>query len=1077
MNQTISELRAYFSNYPNWEHEVRTAKRQLKFGSWDNVYYGISKTGPSEITMTTVDLDALEQGNVIQANCQCFAFLSKGFCPHIWSLFLSLDQNHMLQLQDLHSNKTTLWKRSSSLLSFELVDALLARNEGNNNTWQESLDLISSHPDQHPLSLVGKQRKKNQIWYALDVMHSMASPSLIIRVFHKVLLSDGSWGALKRMTFSSEDLSSFHSDDQYLLQIMEPISLQEEVGIIDQKHAFTIPEPFKENILSRLTDTERFFVLENMDQSGENPPLKWDPDVFNITLSIGELGTSLTVRSILKSDHSILIWKQLHFIHSSGYLLHKNHLSPVGNIEALPWIQLFNSDTPIIISDTERTYFLNHLSKIKNLPFLEFAPELNVREEKINPIPVLQVMKSTRKGTESTFKVAVRFHYNKGMEIDPRDGRSSFFDFIDQTWFKRMFKSEIARIQELPSEWFKFQLEDENYSYRISEKHVFSAIRSLITKGWRVEVEGLQVKRAEVGNIHVSSGIDWFDLNVDIKFDRESVELSDLLTQIRKNDGFITLADGSKGILDETWTKSLQKFLEFTDPNEDLLRFKPSQTLILDALLSALPHVDLDEKFMTSRDRLKHFKQVHSIEAPAGFRGELRDYQKVGLGWFHFLQDINVNGCLADDMGLGKTIQVLALLQERKLESQGTSVVVVPKSLVQNWINEAEQFTPDLRVLAYEGTNRKKQRQTFSDYDLVIMTYGILRRDITFIRDISWDYAILDESQAIKNARAQATKATRLLQSKHRLALTGTPIENHIGELWSQFEYLNPGMLGHSSLFKVLSSKKEPLSVEERDTISKGLKPFILRRTKTQVLKELPLKTEQTLFCNMEQTQRTYYNQLKQTLQKSIAEKVDASGLKKSKIDVLTALLRLRQAACHPALLQAGATESIKFQVLLQHLEEIIDEGHKALIFSQFTSLLGLLKKEIFERGWAFEYLDGKSRRREESIQRFQEEEHVRVFLISLKAGGLGLNLTAADYVYILDPWWNPAVENQAIDRAHRIGQTKSVIAYRLIVKDSVEEKILALQKRKTNLAEALITEDNRILSDLTPEDLDLLLS
>ena len=466
------------------------------------------------------------------------------------------------------------------------------------------------------------------------------------------------------------------------------------------------------------------------------------------------------------------------------------------------------------------------------------------------------------------------------------------------------------------------------------------------------------------------------------------------------------------------------------------------------------------------------------------------------------MEEFGFGGCLADDMGLGKTVQVLALLEAKRVEAASTpsqkngkaiadrkrsaaitapplkTLVVAPKSLVFNWIDEAKRFAPELRVLDYTGLARRECRETLADADLIVTTYGTLRQDILALRDIEFQMVVLDKAQAIKNPGSQSAKACRLLNARQRLAMTGTPVENHLGDLWSIFEFLNPGMLGRSSNLRLFAGKSLP-DKSSVELLAKALRPFLLRRTKEQVLKELPDKTEQTLYCEMEEKQRRLYDELRDHYRASLAKKIKTEGIGKSKIQVLEALLRLRQAACHPALIDKSKSDipSAKLETLLEQLGEVLAEGHKALVFSQFTSLLALVKKELDSRKIVYEYLDGKSTRRKDKVERFQNDPACQAFLISLKAGGHGLNLTAADYVFILDPWWNPAIEAQAVDRAHRLGQSKPVFAYRLIARDTVEEKILELQSQKRGLAEAVITADENLLRSLTADDLQLLLS
>jgi SNF2 family DNA or RNA helicase len=511
------------------------------------------------------------------------------------------------------------------------------------------------------------------------------------------------------------------------------------------------------------------------------------------------------------------------------------------------------------------------------------------------------------------------------------------------------------------------------------------------------------------------------------------------------------------------------------------LRYGRIQMALLDALLAGQPQSHVDEAFERIRDELSRGERPEAEDEPEGFQGTLRHYQREGLGWLSFLERMGLGGCLADDMGLGKTIQVLAMFVRRQtlLTAGGIahrpSLVIVPKSLVFNWIEEARKFAPSLRVLNYTGNTRVDEAGSLADHDIILTTYGTLRRDIINHREIEFDYVVLDEAQSIKNAASQAAKACRLLRARHRLALTGTPVENHIGELWSIFEFLNPGQLGSATRLKRFLAGGRTSS----DVVARAVRPYLLRRTKTQVLSDLPEKTEQTLFCELGEEQRKAYDELREHYRLELSGRIGRMGIGRSRIAVLEALLRLRQTACHPGLVDPARLDepAAKLDTLLEQLSEVIDEGHKVLVFSQFTSFLSIVRRHLDERGITYEYLDGKTTDRQARVQRFQEDADCRLFLVSLKAGGQGLNLTAADYIYILDPWWNPAVEAQAVDRAHRIGQTRRVFAYRLIARDTVEEKIVALQDRKRELAESIVRADESMVSSLTAEDVEMLLS
>jgi SNF2 family DNA or RNA helicase len=608
------------------------------------------------------------------------------------------------------------------------------------------------------------------------------------------------------------------------------------------------------------------------------------------------------------------------------------------------------------------------------------------------------------------------------------------------------------------------------------------AVRTLVREGWHVEADGRVFRAPRAFNVHVKSGIDWFELHGHVDFgDGRSASIADLLAARRRGDGTVVLDDGTRGMVPEEWLERYMRIASFGEAEGDHIRYQPSQAALLDALLENQPAVDVDERFARARAELKQFSGIRPLDPAASFKGTLREYQREALGWFEFLRRFGFGGCLADDMGLGKTVMVLALLDARRVDADSErprpSVAVVPRSLVFNWKDEAARFAPELRVLDYTGASR--DAASIADHDLVLTTYGTLRRDAPALTAHAFDYVILDEAQAIKNAATASAKAVRLLRGNHRLALSGTPIENHVGELWSLFDFLNPGLLGTARAFKSVSGAQAGAEQEDLALVTQAVKPLILRRTKAQVEPELPPRTEQTIHCELEGPQRRFYDELRAHYRATLLARVARSGLAKSKMQVLEALLRLRQAACHPGLVDPRRAEesSAKLDVLLPHLSEVIDEGHKALVFSQFTSFLALVRDRLQEQGIVYEYLDGQTRDRAARVERFNTDADCRVFLISLKAGGVGLNLTAAEYVFLLDPWWNPAVEAQAIDRAHRIGQHQHVFAYRLIAEDTVEEKVADLQRTKRELADAILTADPALIRNLNAEDLDWLLS
>ncbi|MBN1145866.1 MAG: DEAD/DEAH box helicase [Anaerolineales bacterium] len=631
----------------------------------------------------------------------------------------------------------------------------------------------------------------------------------------------------------------------------------------------------------------------------------------------------------------------------------------------------------------------------------------------------------------------------------------------------------------------------------------------LAKKGFEIHGEE-QLKTARVNrstptiSFDVSSQIDWFDVKAIIHFGELEVNPKEIHRVMRKRERFIKLPDGSIGEIPEEWFERYKHLFALGEPagkgGGESLRLARQHFTLIDQALAKADHALADAGFERHREKLQVLLDIVSQrgsqgimarELPQGFAGELRPYQKAGYDWLHFLREFEFGGCLADDMGLGKTVQALAFLQsiysasgQEHSPPSEASLLVVPRSLLVNWQREAQRFTPNLRILEYFETNRERDKASFEQADLVITTYGIMLRDIEFLHGYTFHYAILDESQAIKNPQSQTARAAHLLRAKHRLVLTGTPIENSTSELWSQFAFLNPGLLGNQKYFKTEFSA--PIEKKGDEAVAHALRsivyPFILRRTKDQVAPELPPRSERILYSDMEPAQRKLYNHMRdyyRSLLLGLFEAGSGEGeLNKRRMKILEGLLRLRQICNHPRLVDKKFRgESGKFELLLDTLETLRSEGHKALVFSQFVQMLSLVRAELDERQIAYSYLDGSTQNRQERVDTFQSDESIPFFLISLKAGGLGLNLTAADYVIHIDPWWNPAVEMQASDRSHRIGQDRPVFVFKLIARDSVEEKIMLLQERKKNLVEQIITTESSFFKSLTQEDIEVLFS
>lgn len=737
---------------------------------------------------------------------------------------------------------------------------------------------------------------------------------------------------------------------------------------------------------------------------------------------------------------------------------------------------------------TEATYFEKFVA-----PLIEkhhvYAEGFEIRTEQFEATPVIKVLyvdgglsqiQLYFKYGEYTFpvenahKVTVRLEKTADNYIFHRIKRSA-------EWEKKQFNLLLSLGLKKTSSLFS-NLEvasaDENPSYG-AINWVNEHIEILQASGFEIEQATGQKKfvfGASKIDLEVKEGNDWFDIHAVVWFGKYQIPFLSLKQHILHKKREFLLPDGEVAIIPDKWFTQYGSLFSLAEAGKTLKLKKHHIGLINDLAEDSLANVTLERKLQ----RLSDFEDIADTQMPVHFKGSLRDYQKAGYNWFSFLREYNFGGCLADDMGLGKTIQTLAMLQKVKeddqlLETQTTSLIIMPTSLIYNWLTEAKKFTPKLKILAHTGTNRNKDVANFANYDIIITTYGVTRVDVDELKNFYFNYIILDESQNIKNPASKSFKAVRSLKSKHKLILSGTPVENSVSDLWSQLTFLNPGLLGTQAFFyeeyvQAIEKKKDEEKARKLQSI---IKPFVLRRTKEQVAAELPPKTEQVIYCDMSEDQAAYYEKTKSAYRNDLLQSMDDGTFAQKQVQLLQGLTALRQLANHPVMIDgAYVSDSGKFENVIHTLDNVLKGGHKVLVFSQFVKHLDIFKKHFEAEHIPFAYLDGATRNRGEIVSEFQQNSELKVFLISIKAGGVGLNLTQADYVFILDPWWNPAVEQQAIDRTHRIGQDKKVFIYKFIAKDTVEEKILALQNRKKSLANSLITTEESFFKSLSKEDI-----
>jgi len=1057
-------------------------------------------------------------GNAVCVSCTC-PYAEEDFCKHIYAVLLKIDQEDLLPRHRQISGLRLRLVFPDELIEGEPDDAgkNLSPNQHPENEsrphWSACLDEIRETFSRQEANLPQARKETREIVYVIrqaSGYYYAAKPSdLALNISSRTLKKNGAWGQIKPLSLSAETLSQMDAEDARIITILKGAQSPFDYYRSNYGQAgFMISRTLAEVVMPLMAASGRLYFQNDRDETFLGP-LSWHPDeVWTLSLALRpDAGEEYYECSLELQNGSLTLGvnKPL-MITREGLMLIDHRLCRIDASEAFPWIENFRGQDHIIIPKAQIHDFIGRMYSLPGLPPLSFPDDLSVEE--VSSKAQFCIVLRTEDAyyylqDKKRFRATLFFRY-RDCDVSAFPRGRGFYAKPHRLYLLRDARAEKQAYETLMSLGFKTAKDrGDDATHEIDADKFSRVVSELTAQGWHVEADGKLYREAGSFTFNVTTGIDWFELDGACDFATQKAKLPALLAALQKKQSLIELDDGTFGVIPEDMLKKYAFLAQMGDIRDGLVRFKKSQAGLLDALLAAESKATCDALFENTRRQLQNFCGIEPASAPESFQGTLRRYQEEALGWFDFLRRFGFGGCLADDMGLGKTVQVLALLEKRRLLRQyeirtaaekqpgkipapfdgdagiRPSLVVAPRSVIFNWQKEAARFTPNIRVLDHTGQTRKTGNAHFENYDLVLTTYGTLRRDAVAFRDMEFDYAILDEAQTIKNSDTAAAKAVRLLKARHRLALSGTPVENHLSDLWSLFEFLNPGLLGSASVFKRTSADAGAAAPETRAMLAQALKPFILRRTKALVAPELPQKTEQVIYCEMDKTQTRLYNELRDHYRRSLLKQIDRDGMGKSKMHILEALLRLRQAACHPGLLddkwKPGA--SAKMEFLLPQLAEIMEEGHKALIFSQFTSFLSIVKKQLDECGHRYLYLDGKTKDREKLVRAFQEDNEAPLFLISLRAGGLGLNLTAAEYVYLLDPWWNPAVEAQAIDRTHRIGQTEQVFAYRLITRNTVEERVMELQQSKRDLFTALIREDSSLLGGLGREDLEILLS
>ena len=860
----------------------------------------------------------------------------------------------------------------------------------------------------------------------------------------------------------------------------------------ESSHDDPLGEPTPTRI-AELARTGLAEVLHRYDRPPE-PLLFDDGDPFRLVLVVrdGNQGSAtlgeLVVHGELRRGDEVIPVEEMSAIYHDGLAFVGARAFRLERDAPLRWVAaLQKRENALVIEADEAPRFLRELVTKSRRELFELPPSFELAEHAgfRTRVHVRRPHLETV-GPPRSLHADVFFAYDDRAVASWRDRGALVIDAAARRISIRDRDAEQAAVAQLIAAGFSPSRSPRAGAFKIPPARLTSAILALPPERFVVEADGVVHRAPTTSSLSVSSAIDWFDLEGDVRFGDLYAPAPALLEAARRGEKLVRLGDGSVGVLPDEWLARVGRVMDLSSDDADghaggdaiRLRFKPAQLALVDAMLGDEGEaIAWHGPVAALRRQLGVGLDLALADAPPGFRGELRDYQRAGLAWMQWLEGLGLSGCLADDMGLGKTIQVLALLLARKglPRDDTTSLVVAPRSVVYNWILEAHKFAPDLRVRELTSTTTEDEALAA---DVLVTTYGVVRRRARELAKVAFDYVILDEAHAIKNARASTTQAALQLRCRHRLALTGTPVENHLGELTSLFDFLNPGMFG-PRLRRMARGCLE-IAPSEGARLGRGLRPFVLRRKKSDVLSELPARIDQTIVCEMEGAQRSIYDRVKRHYQAILRREIEEDGLEASRFHVLEALLRLRQIACHQGLVdpELAAQRSAKLDVLGELLEPIVAARQKAIVFSQFTRLLDIVGADLDARGVRHARLDGGSSNRQALVERFQRDPDCSVFLVSLKAGGVGLNLTAAEHVLILDPWWNPAAEAQAVDRAHRMGQTKTVVAYRLLCKDTIEERVAELQEKKRALVGAVFgeTEAPR-LGTLSVDDVEALLS
>ncbi len=940
-----------------------------------------------------------------------------------------------------------------------------------------------------------EKREKGDIFLAYKIVRNSNQYTDDIKCYKTRIIKNGALGKgtlldINSLAYNDYNYDFLDSGDIDILKIMNAISPR-------HQDTFKLKDKIGNDLLKAIIATDRCY-LEDADQA-----ITISNDRVDINFSWSNddsLNRSLV--SNMKNDEFIIATKPILFVKSLS-----NHIYELSSRYNLKTLKTLLS-SPAIPND----FFDEVVSQIdRELPMIEIEPPSHYEIRDITNSPKVSINITTAQIDNIIEHIIImKFIYEDNIvEYIPRNETKKLIKDGYCINIIRDFTLEDKYISELNSLGFVnfidddrliFKSPDEQSLLSIDRWRLFleSDVNRLKLAGWKIEFDNsfnMEFNDADkiLASVERGGENSWFGLSFDIEIGGQRIpilsivssliyEFSDITNlpefiniEISKN-SYVKLKSSDIEPILKTIFNLYENIKE-----KDTIEIEPYNIHLIESFENNNIEWIGSKEIIELSKKIKDFDGIEKVDIPKNLNADLREYQEDGISWLNFLYEYNFSGILADDMGLGKTLQMLAHLQNLKEREVLTkpSLIIMPTSLIGNWKSEANKFTPNLKILSLYGSNRFELLKDIKNYDIILTTYQLASKDEEILQEEDFLYIILDEAQKIKNPRTKMARSIKSFNSDYRVALSGTPIENHLGELWSIFSFLMPGFLSSLTLFKRYYQNpiEKDNNFERQHILNHKIKPFMLRRTKDNVIDELPDKTEIIKYVQFNPAQIKLYESIRVAMEKEVRDMIIKKGIASSHITILDALLRLRQVCCDPSLLRnrqdEEAIESAKLELFLELVEELLEEGRKILVFSQFTSMLKIIEDQLIKRGVKYSKLIGSTKNRDAVIDEFRNGES-DIFLISLKAGGVGLNLVEADTVIHYDPWWNPAVENQATDRAYRIGQTKAVFVYKLIVQNSIEEKIIELQKRKKGLQDNLysVSKDEKLNSK---ELLDLL--